>query len=244
MEHELYSIAKVAYQAYNTDNVIEPPIGFKMVSFMDIGDHDTQCYVLKRKNKLLIAFRGTQELGDFITDLNFGKTRFDALCSEGKIHKGFNLAYKDVQSKLHTLLYRYQPYITEVIFTGHSLGGALATIAAYDFKLKYGNRLNCRCITLGSPRVGNRVFAKHFDSIIDESTRVVNGGDPVTQFPTKWSLQYHHVAGKLRVGRTPWIAILRAILDLRCNGLLEYHKCRNYLENIRSMYDTENNRKY
>lgn len=240
MEHELYSIATVACQAYNTDNVIEAPIGFKMISFMDIAEHDTQCYIFKRRNRLLVAFRGTQEIGDFITDLKFGKTRFTVQCSEGKIHRGFNQAYKDVQVRLHELLHRYSPYIDEMIFTGHSLGGALATIAAYDFKLTNGNKIKCRCITLGSPRVGDRAFTKHFDSIIDESTRVVNNGDPIPQFPTKWSLQYNHVAGKLCVGKMPWKAMFRAMLKLRCHNLLEYHKCDNYLKNIRSMYDTEN----
>lgn len=51
---------------------------------------------------------------------------------------------------------------------GHSLGGALATLAAYEFRAAaraHGKDLNIACYTFGAPRVGNHAFAHEFDEV-------------------------------------------------------------------------------
>ena len=48
---------------------------------------------------------------------------------------------------------------------GHSLGGALAQLAAHDVQTEFKRahpRLWVSCYTMGSPRVGNRAFADTF----------------------------------------------------------------------------------
>ena len=53
--------------------------------------------------------------------------------------------------------------------TGHSLGGALATLAAYDFATAAqacGKTLNLACYTFGCPRVGNHAFAHDFEEVL------------------------------------------------------------------------------
>ena len=42
---------------------------------------------------------------------------------------------------------------------GHSLGGALATLAAYDLKSRF-RRLPVHVYTFGAPRTGNKAFAR------------------------------------------------------------------------------------
>ena len=52
--------------------------------------------------------------------------------------------------------------------TGHSLGGALATLAAYDIATAAeaaGRQLNLACYTFGCPRVGNHAFARDFEEV-------------------------------------------------------------------------------
>ena len=49
-----------------------------------------------------------------------------------------------------------------VLATGHSLGGALATLAAVDIKKKLGG--DVEFINFGSPRVGNKEFFDYFHS--------------------------------------------------------------------------------
>ena len=51
---------------------------------------------------------------------------------------------------------------------GHSLGGALATLAAYDFATAaqaVGKTLNLAVYTFGCPRVGNHAFARDFEEV-------------------------------------------------------------------------------
>jgi len=47
----------------------------------------------------------------------------------------------------------------EIIVTGHSQGGALATVAALDYELRFGDKIQVSLITFGAPEVGNPVFA-------------------------------------------------------------------------------------
>ena len=50
-------------------------------------------------------------------------------------------------------------------FAGHSLGGALAQLAAHDIQTEFKEQYPClwvSCYPLGSPRVGNRAFAHTF----------------------------------------------------------------------------------
>ena len=80
------------------------------------------------------------------------------------------------------MLYRYlsdeknkNPSL-RIFFTGHSLGGALALIAASRFP-------DADCVyTYGCPRAGNKAFA---DSIKARVYRTVNNNDVVTTLPSK-----------------------------------------------------------
>ena len=60
---------------------------------------------------------------------------------------------------------------------GHSLGGALATLAAYDLKNvadKAKLDVHISCYTYGAPRVGNHSFAEDFDCVINDCFHVIN----------------------------------------------------------------------
>lgn len=65
----------------------------------------------------------------------------------------------------------------EMLLAGHSLGGALATLAAYDLKgvaRKLNLEVEISVYTFGAPRVGNHAFAEDFDTIINDCFHVVN----------------------------------------------------------------------
>ena len=49
------------------------------------------------------------------------------------VHMGFYLTYMHLRSELYQILEAYQSEVTGLWFTGHSLGAALATLAAMDF---------------------------------------------------------------------------------------------------------------
>lgn len=122
---------------------------------------------------------------DVISDVNLG------LGPDG-IHLGFRKAldqsdlWEAIQSHLQTLAGR------PVWFTGHSLGAALATIAAARYAAV--NPVQ-GLYTFGSPRVGNAVFAATMPGNV---YRVVNNNDIVTRLPPE-------IAGYVHVGDTRFI---------------------------------------
>ncbi len=112
--------------------------------------------------------------------------------SECKIHLGFSNYYRILQlallERINTLL-ASDDSIEHIIFTGHSLGGAVATIAAVDVSKwleENGNtHIETSLITFGSPRVGNYQFAHYVDveAGFKENFRVTYNKDPVTCVP-------------------------------------------------------------
>ncbi len=52
-----------------------------------------------------------------------------------------------------------------MVGAGHSLGGALATLAAYDIQAACDcpEKLDLSCYTFGAPRTGNHAFAHEFN---------------------------------------------------------------------------------
>jgi len=71
----------------------------------------------------------------------------------------------------------------QTIFIGHSLGGALATIASFYYVNQNKYKLEPILITFGQPRVGNELFAKYLTNNIKQIYRVARANDPVTLIP-------------------------------------------------------------
>ena len=63
---------------------------------------------------------------------------------------------------LRTLVREIIRFLMDVALAGHSLGGALATLAAYDLATELGLP-HVQCITFGAPRVGNSVFVSDYN---------------------------------------------------------------------------------
>jgi len=98
---------------------------------------DTQGFIAADDNAVIVAFRGTEPTrpGDIITDLKFGLVDAGDY-GEGKIHGGFEAAIEavwdkeEVKNKILEMGSNRQP----VWFAGHSLGGALAVLAASRYE--------------------------------------------------------------------------------------------------------------
>ena len=157
----------------------------------------TQGYVAHNDDFLILVFRGTEIrprpgqsgfdniLADLVTDADF---RLVDCRQGGKVHRGFNEALDEVWEKAGLLDYlRSKDNGHRTIwFTGHSLGAALATLAAS----RYGNLRGL--YTYGSPRVGDRDFKSKF---LIKTYRFKNHRDPVTRVPPP--IFYDHV-GELK----------------------------------------------
>lgn len=81
-----------------------------------------------------------------------------------------------------------------IYLTGHSLGGALATLAAFDAaatEFASGQVEGLTLYTYGSPRVGNGAFASSFDAAVPDAWRVTNANDVIARIPR--AIGYRHI---------------------------------------------------
>lgn len=135
----------------------------------------TQAMLVSNDKYYALVFRGTEATSkkDIKSDLNgiIKKCK-----SGGKIHTGFSKAFAEV----HVDIQNYLNDLSDekpLFITGHSLGGALATVATKKLTHRFGI---AACYTYGSPRVGNEDW---MDGIKTPIYRLVNSADPVTMLP-------------------------------------------------------------
>ena len=172
------------------------------------SDEHTQAFSWVRHGTAYVAFRGTSSHQDMLTNLDVrrseGHALEDADTTAVRIHNGFLRQFKAVEAPLIADLRRRSAEYSRIVFTGHSLGGALATIAATVIGTNDAEALGnpeIACITFGSPRVGNRAFGRAFARAVplDLCCRVTHYEDPVPMVPL--SPFYCHVPGtSLRIG--------------------------------------------
>jgi len=134
---------------------------------------------------VIVTFRGTATKStdlfiDLIDNLSIKLTDFR---KEEKVHYGFYSAFKDIwngNSDFKEYLYYLQENNPDITFwfTGHSLGAAVASLAAASFKNYHG------LYTFGAPMVGNLAFA---NSLKQKTYRIVNYGDIITLLPPAFS---------------------------------------------------------
>jgi len=139
------------------------------------------------RDSVMIVFRGTAILSilDWLEDLDF--FAIPVLCPGCEIHEGFYKAYESIRIDFLNFVTaaRKQHPQSDVIITGHSLGGALAYIAAVDLSITAGINVT-HSYTFGAPRVGNRIFADTWAQIYQEDAtfyRITHGLDPVPHVP-------------------------------------------------------------
>jgi pimeloyl-ACP methyl ester carboxylesterase len=135
---------------------------------------------LLRGNSALIAFRGTSGLKDWFTDLSFWPA-----WSLPLRHQGFEWTWQGVKPQVEAWLKEVTARLGQpptIYLTGHSLGGAVATLAAVDLSERYPI---ARVVTLGSPRVGSWGFRKRYAR--SQAAPDANGGARfLPQVTTRW----------------------------------------------------------
>jgi hypothetical protein len=139
----------------------------------------------------LVAFRGTQpdQLLDLATDLEAYTSPWSE--SAGRVHAGFAKAARGVMPPLGHWLDHEAVGRSTLIVTGHSLGAAVATLAASAFR-------PTMLVTLGSPRVGDAAFAATVAGI--DGARLVDCCDIVTELPPEMAA-YTHVRAPVYIAR-------------------------------------------
>jgi hypothetical protein len=166
-----------------------------------VGYHPT-------KKIIVVTFRGTATVQSAIQDLKFWKSEADwqtkwpafmpsdNLIPRGlKIHAGFEASYVPVRAKIQASVVKLAKQFPDfqIVFTGHSLGGAMAQLAAVDYHDINGNADRISLYTYGAPRVGNDDWARFVDQLpfANRMYRIARSGDPVPNLPLI-SMGYQH----------------------------------------------------
>ncbi|MCI1711828.1 MAG: lipase family protein [Chiayiivirga sp.] len=142
-------------------------------------------YVAVTADHAVLAFRGTETVNpgdapgkiievarDWRVDARFGQV---PLAEVGLAHGGFVSALDALWPQIEPCLALAPRWWC----TGHSLGGALAALAA--LRLHRAGHALAGAITFGQPRCGDRVLAQALDAL--PLRRVVNGCDLVPRLP-------------------------------------------------------------
>jgi len=207
---------------------------YKTHSSFDTGDVEWDMAWYDHQT-VVIVFRGSKGSEDWKANFRFRqmKVPYENMNPKIRVHTGFIDQYLEARPIIHRELTegRYKDP-KNVVVTGHSLGGALATLCAVD--LKYHNQeLPVVCIPLASPRVGNRAFAQSYDMRVPVTHRIINGHDTVCKVPPMW-LGYEHVGTSIYVGKKAWWwYIIHPFLALFGNPM--DHKPQEYLKGVRNM---------
>ncbi|KAJ7961913.1 Phospholipase A1 [Quillaja saponaria] len=88
-----------------------------------------------------------------------------------------------VREEIGRLLQSYGDEPLSLTITGHSLGAALATLAAFDIKTTFKRAPLVTVMSFGGPRVGNRNFRHHLEKQGTKILRIVNSDDLITKVP-------------------------------------------------------------
>ncbi|TVY04008.1 lipase family protein [Paenibacillus cremeus] len=151
--------------------------GFKGVAFY--GIEEWFGYIIESDERIIIAFRGTSSSADWMANAMARQVKYKFVSDAGWTHKGFTQIYSSLRDDVIGALKRL-PARKTMFLTGHSLGGALATLCALD--VAHNTKFNSPIIyTFGSPRVGNPDFARALSRKI--SHRVANKYDLVPHLP-------------------------------------------------------------
>jgi len=168
-----------------------------------IGVH---CYLRVHRDCLWITFRGTDSLGEWLSNLTFWKKSipYDNMETKIRVHTGFLNVYKNNKVR-DKILAEITEEINHIRITGHSRGAALAVLSAVDIQYNFPDR-DIEVILFGCPRVGNKEFAKSYNKRVDKTVRIENSNDLITKLPFPF-MGFRHVGAKLHIGkpRIPFI---------------------------------------
>eukprot|EP00887_Chlorella_sp_A99_P003551 scaffold7.g3551.t1 len=185
---------------------------------------------------IVVAFRGTdshsyynwvENMRTWRTDFSLAVAGYPDAPQYAYVHGGFFSSYNasslapNVTRAVRELMAQHPR--APVYVTGHSLGGAMATICAMDIRLNLGAS-DVRVFTFGSPRVGNSIFAEWFRREIALHYRFTHNRDIVPSVPPSY-MGFHHVSREI------WLVDILAGHTLVgvCDNSGEDARCHNVM---------------
>ena len=170
MDRELAAtLARYSELAYEWPEAVAAALPNAKVVFVDRDE--SQAYVIETEAHTAVVFRGTQVFSGFsMADIASNLWIRRKSWTPGRVHRGYREAILDIAGEVKSALYAPK---RPLYFAGHSMGGALATLASTFVPGPTAT------YTFGSPRVGNRVFARALRNLY----RIVHADDIAPKYP-------------------------------------------------------------
>ncbi|KAL0958315.1 hypothetical protein HGRIS_000460 [Hohenbuehelia grisea] len=178
------------------------PNGKVFVKKLNNAITDTQGFIARddARKEIIVALRGSESITDALVDISILPV---PLVSEGvdfslfplfTVHKGFLTAYnsvaKDVLDTVKSQLVAHPAY--SLVASGHSLGGALASIAGLSMQQNFPAN-TVRMYTYGQPRTFNTPAALFVNQQFgNKAHRSVHTNDGVPSLIPQGLLDYRH----------------------------------------------------
>jgi len=170
-------LGSFSYDAKDQEEILTSDLAtirLELIKTFDVKD--TQAIIAVTDHFVVLSFRGTESTKP--KDIKSDMQAMQVKCvSGGMVHSGFSEAFDVVSEQVQDALNEANIAAKPLFITGHSLGGALATIAAKRLTHKSGI---AGCYTFGSPRVGDTNWVSGLRAPV---YRVVNAVDSVTMMP-------------------------------------------------------------
>jgi len=217
-------------------NLLKEESNYDLVKFID--NHGVQVGITlnHKKKRINVVFRGSDELSDWLYNMFICKTK---ISDDIYVHGGFykllykNNLYSELFITLEILLKKHKTYKLNI--TGHSLGGALATLFGYILSNDISNLINI--ISFASPRVGNKNWALSFNNKKNiNHYRIVNQKDIVTAVPY---INYCHCGNYISVNNNSILDYITVTSYNDINTFLNYYNVRDHF--IENYYTNFNN---
>lgn len=212
---------------------------------------DVNAYSWVQDKVLHVVFRGTEGLDDVKIDLMEAQTHLFPGNKKIFVHKGFLEQFQSIFPELLETIDGAMDTVNTVHFSGHSLGAALATLAAGVFSpIIRSKRGLIKCHTIGCPRLGNAGFVDWFSGLVDESYRFLNFKDPVPLLPVNGF--YKHIYGGYEIDSKcqvttltndkPWWArLLWLPFNIYWRAPIANHACQLYIDRLVKLADWDVN---
>lgn len=202
----------------------------------DMSETDIECGITLDhvRQQVTMVFRGSDSLFDWYTDAQICKTEYRPSV---RIHSGFHKlvmshTFQSLVSMVVALCSHHATHSVHV--TGHSLGGALATLCGVMLHEKLARHIEV--VVFGCPRIGDYGWKQYVESLCGlHVTRVSNAEDIVTAVPY---IGYWHVGTEWVLHPTHTVITKRSddfAVTCFCRRSIDAHLCQTYIARLLSL---------
>ena len=202
----------------------------------------------RKYKKYVFAFPGTTTNLLFLSEVYLSqKVNFEKE-TDIQVHKLFYIIFEEIKNDVFSKVIlddikKNKDY--QIIFTGHSLGGAISTLASYYFAKYNLAENNPVLITFGQPRVGDENFARDYMNIISNVYRIERYNDIVAMIPPRKKIEDWESVKKIKTFLDIVSFIINLILAIapllpaKVIALVGVQKALAIFEKLNSFFNSE-----